>query len=123
MRAFEFFIFSIQLNILFFRNFGLLLLTGQSDGFGLFGRPSRGGDVSRGPFEDKLRQLAHDFQGLSGRMQGPLEAGRCASRENNQCCVGSDWNCQAPGSTCSCDQVNLKSSKLWVENLIIWSKI
>jgi hypothetical protein len=87
------------------RNFGLLLLAGQSDGFGLFGRPSRGGDVSRGAFEDQLRQMAHDFQGLSGRMQGPLEAGRCASRENNQCCVGSDWNCQAPGSTCSCDQM------------------
>lgn len=91
------------------RHFGpLLLLAGHNDvsanPFGSFGRPSRI-DVSRGSFEDMLRQVAQDFKGLTGRMQGPLEAGRCAARQMNRCCNGSDWNCQAPGSTCSCDQM------------------
>ena len=45
-------------------------------------------------------------------MQGPIEVGRCANREANKCCAGSSWDCQAPGSTCSCDQVNKSLEKL-----------
>jgi len=51
-----------------------------------------------------LRQYTADVTGI-GRSKGPINAGRCAEREQNQCCSGSDWNCQAPGSTCSCDQM------------------
>ena len=45
-------------------------------------------------------------------MQGPIEVGRCANREANKCCAGSSWDCQAPGSTCSCDQVKKSLEKL-----------
>ena len=78
----------------------LCLTAGLSEAFT---RP--GGLPSRGRFEDLLREVANDLKGLSGRMQGPIEVGRCANRETNKCCAGSSWDCQAPGSTCSCDQV------------------
>lgn len=82
----------------------LCLTAGLSEAFT---RP--GGLPSRGRFEDLLREVANDLKGLSGRMQGPIEVGRCANRETNKCCAGSSWDCQAPGSTCSCDQVNRKA--------------
>jgi len=78
----------------------LCLTAGLSEAFT---RP--GGLPSRGRFEDLLREVANDLKGLSGRMQGPIEVGRCANREANKCCAGSSWDCQAPGSTCSCDQM------------------
>lgn len=92
----------------------LLLLAGQNNAFPSLAFPSFGGrptqlnnngDVSRGSFADSLRQVTQEMQGFSRMQQGGLEVGRCASRESNQCCSGSDWNCQAPGSTCSCDQM------------------
>jgi hypothetical protein len=64
---------------------------------------------SRGSFAERMRDAASDFQGGLGRMKGPIAVGRCAKRTDGPvCCMGSSWNCQAPGSTCSCDQMCLE---------------
>ena len=56
-----------------FRSLGsILLLSGQSDGFNLFGRPVSGnfnGTPSRGKFADMLRQYTADVTGI-GRSKG-----------------------------------------------------
>ncbi|CAG5102957.1 Oidioi.mRNA.OKI2018_I69.chr1.g547.t1.cds [Oikopleura dioica] len=65
-----------------------------------------GGSGSRGSLLEQLRYYARDAEGLAGRALSPIEMGRCANREfGSQCCAGSNWNCQAPGSKCSCDQM------------------
>ena len=67
-----------------------------------------GGSGSRGSLLEQLRYYARDAEGLAGRALSPIEMGRCANREfGSQCCAGSNWNCQAPGSKCSCDQVSI----------------
>jgi len=77
-----------------------------------FTRPIGGADsdASRGDFLDVLREVAREQSGLNLRGPiGPIAVGRCAQREaSNQCCAGSSWDCQAPGSTCSCDQMCVK---------------
>jgi len=76
-----------------------------------FTRPIGGeSDVTRGDFLDVLREVAREQNGLNLRGPiGPIAVGRCADRDaSNQCCAGSSWDCQAPGSTCSCDQMCVK---------------
>lgn len=67
-------------------------------------------EVSRGSFLDGIREVAREQSGLNLRGPvGPISVGRCADRDqSNQCCAGSSWDCQAPGSTCSCDQMCVK---------------
>lgn len=69
-------------------------------------RPQMGSSGSRGSLLEQLRYYARDAEGLASRALSPIQMGRCSNREfGSQCCAGSNWNCQAPGSKCSCDQM------------------
>ena len=105
-----------SINFIFFRYVALGAISNQvADAFT---RPIGGADsdASRGDFLDVLREVAREQSGLNLRGPiGPIAVGRCAQREaSNQCCAGSSWDCQAPGSTCSCDQVNFEFFKVFL---------